>query len=108
VINDDRVNSWFRLEETNWSGAGNSILKKNNIPNTSLKKTIGKKGGATIEESEAAAVVPVTDWTLLLLWKQVVQQTLLTLHPARQNPDSSRAFFISECQIGSRWTRKCY
>ena len=61
MINDDRMNSWFRLEETNWSGAGNSILKKNNIPNTSLKKTIGTKRGVTIEEPEAAAVLLVTD-----------------------------------------------
>lgn len=54
------------MEETNWSGAGNSILKKNNVTNTSLKKTIGKKRGATIGESEAAAVVPVTDFTASL------------------------------------------
>jgi len=54
------------LEETNWSGAGNSILKKNIITNTSLKKTMATKRGATIEEFEAAAAVPVTDFTASL------------------------------------------
>jgi hypothetical protein len=92
------------LEETNWSGAGNSILKKNNIPNTSLRKTRGIKRGVTIEEPEAAAVVLVTDVITSL-------ETSGTADFANAAPLvqtlPGRSLF-QNVKFCSRWIRKCY